>query len=261
MKETPAHDRRKMTVIIPSYNEEFHIAACLQSVDWADEILVVDSFSTDATLEISRRFTDRILQHEYANSAAQKNWAIPQANHEWVLIVDCDERVTPSLRDEILELLQEEPQKEGYWIYRDNYLFGKRIKHSGWGGDRVLRLFRRDIARYDQKRVHAEVKIQDAGVLHNRLTHYSVSDMRHWVNKINRYSSWKAEDKCERGVNFPLLHLIFRPPIRFLKDFVFRLGFVDGWRGFLIASMSAFAELIVSAKLIQDKEKDTQAFD
>jgi glycosyltransferase involved in cell wall biosynthesis len=230
-----------------------NLLGCLESVKWADEILVVDSFSNDASLEIARRYTDRILQHEYINSAAQKNWAIPKALHEWVLVVDCDERVTPSLRDEIRELLREGPQQDGYWIYRDNYLFERLIKHSGWGRDRVLRLFRRDLARYDEKRVHAEVEIQDPGVCHARLSHYSIADMRSWVNKINRYSSWKAEDKCERGVTLPLLHLLFRPPIRFIKDFIFRRGILDGWRGFLIASMAAFAELIMSAKLIQGK--------
>lgn len=257
MMDTPAHNRQKITVIIPCHNEESNIAACLESVQWADEILVVDSYSNDATLEIARRYTDRILQHEYINYAAQNTWAIPQASHEWVLIVDCDERVDSSLRDEILKLLRGKPQKEGYWMYRDNYLFDKLVKHSGWGRDRVLRLVRRDAARYAEKRVHAEIKIQDPGKLHGRLTHYSVTDISSWVNKINRYSSWKAQDKCERGVSRPFLHLLFRPPIRFAKDFILRRGFLDGWRGFLIASMSAFAELIMSAKLIQGKTDHT----
>jgi len=249
--DAPVHTRQNLSVIIPCHNEESNIGACLQSVEWADEILVVDSFSSDATLEIARRYTDRILQHEYVNYATQNTWAIPQARHEWVLVLDCDERVSSELRDEILNLLRDGPQKEGYLIYRDNYLFDKLIKHSGWGGDRVLRLFRRDLARYDDKRVHAPIKIQDPGVFRGRIIHYSVSDMSSWVNKINRYSSWKAQDKCERGVRLPLLHLVFRPPIRFTKDFILRRGFLDGWRGFLIASMSAFAELIMSAKLVQ----------
>lgn len=251
--ETPGPNREKITVIIPCQNEESNIAACLESVKWADEILVVDSFSNDATVEIARRYTDRILQHEYINYAAQNSWAIPQATHDWVLIVDSDERVNPPLRDEIIELLREGPQKEGYRMYRDNYLFNQLIKHTGWGGDCVLRLFRRDQARYVEKRVHAEIKMQDSGLLRGRLTHYSVSDMSSWVKKINRYSSWKAQDKSERGVRLPLLHLFFRPPMRFAKDFFLRRGFLDGWRGFLIASMSAFAELIMSAKLIQGK--------
>ena len=242
---------QKLTVIIPCYNEEKNIEACLKSVIWADEVLVVDSFSTDHTLDIARKYTDRILQHEYINSAAQKNWTIPQAEWEWVLIMDCDERVTPALRDEIQDLLQRGPEKEGYWINRNNYLMGRRVRYSGWGHDSVLRLFRRDFGRYQEKRVHAEIKLKNTGVLTGRLDHHSVSSMASWVAKINRYSSWKAEDKFERGVVAPVFQMLFRPPFRFFKDYLLRLGILDGWRGFLIAAMSSFAELVMAAKLTQ----------
>jgi glycosyltransferase involved in cell wall biosynthesis len=245
----PTGNRQKLTVIIPSYNEEKHIQKCLESVAWSDEILVVDSFSTDRTLKIAKEYAHRILQHEYRNSAAQKNWAIPQATHEWILLVDCDETVSKALGDEIRTLLRQEPAKDGYWIFRNNYLMGKRVKYSGWGHDCVLRLFRKDLARYDEKRVHAEIKIENAGRLEGRLEHTSVSSMTVWVNKINRYSSWKADDKQEKRMPAPLLHLLFRPPLRFVKDFIVRLGFLDGRRGFLIASMSAFAELLMAAKV------------
>ncbi|MGD0211330.1 MAG: glycosyltransferase family 2 protein [Desulfomonilia bacterium] len=241
----------KLSVIIPCFNEERNIEACLRSVKWADEILVVDSFSTDNTLEISRTFTDRIVQHEYINSAVQKNWAIPQARYDWVLIVDCDELVTPELREEIASLLRQGPRKDGYWIRRKNYLFGKEIKHSGWGNDSVLRLFRRDLSRYQEKRVHAEVELKDTEMLQGYLEHNSVSSLSHWVNKINRYTSWKAQDKYDKGITAPVLHMILRPPATFLKDYVLRLGILDGWRGFLIASMSAFADLVMTAKLVQ----------
>jgi glycosyltransferase involved in cell wall biosynthesis len=242
-------NRQKLTVIIPSYNEEQNIERCLKSVSWADEILLVDSFSTDRTLKIAKKYTPRILQHEYQNSAAQKNWAIPQAGHEWVLLVDCDETVSKPLGDEIRTLLGQDPAKDGYWIFRNNYLLGKRVKYSGWGRDSVLRLFRRDLGRYDEKRVHAEIRMKKTGSLKARLDHHSISSITAWVNKINRYSSWKAEDKYGKQVRAPVLHLLLRPPIRFIKDFIFRLGFVDGWRGFLIAAMSSYAELIMAAKL------------
>lgn len=245
------NQQQKLTVITPCYNEGKNIEACLQSVMWADEILVVDSFSTDQTLNIARKYTDRILQHEYINYAAQNTWAIPQAKHEWVLIVDSDERVTPALRDEIQELLRRGPDKDGYLIRRNNHLMGKCIKHSGWGDDSVLRLFRRGLGRYQKKRVHAKVELENTGVLTARLDHHTVSSMAAWVAKINRYSSWKAEDKFEKGVTAPVLHLVLRPPYRFFKDFVLRFGILDGWRGFLIAAMSSFAELVMAAKLTQ----------
>jgi len=250
-------DWNTLSVIVPCFNEEKNIEACLESVTWAGEILVVDSYSTDATLDIARRYTDRILQHEYLNSAAQKNWAIPRAAHGWVLIVDADERVTHGLRDEIMTLLGQGPSLDGYWIKRKNFLFGREIRHSGWGTDSVLRLFRKDRGRYQDKRVHAEVTIEPAGMLHNHLEHHSVSSIGDWISKINRYSSWKAQDKHERGMAIPVVHLVLRPPMRFFKDFILRLGLLDGWRGFLIAALSAFAELAMAAKVVQFRyEKD-----
>lgn len=251
--------RERLTVIIPCFNEERNIEDCLRSVTWADEILVVDSFSTDGTLEIARKYTDRILQHEYLYSAAQKNWAIPQAAHDWVLIVDSDERVTPGLKDEILSLLGRKQLLDGYWIRRKNFLFGREVRHAGWGTDSVLRLFRRDRARYRDKRVHAEIEIEPAGLLDHSLEHHSVSSIADWINKINRYSSWKAQDKHEKGMAAPVVHLIIRPPARFLKDFVLRFGVLDGWRGFLIAGLSAFAEFVMAAKVVQLRHERDRA--
>jgi glycosyltransferase involved in cell wall biosynthesis len=247
----------KLSVIIPCYNEEKNIRECLESVAWADEILVVDSFSTDNTLEIVRKYTDRILQHEYINSAAQKNWTIPQASHDWVLVVDSDERVTPELCNEISILLGRASLKDGYWIRRKNFLFGKEIRHSGWGRDSVLRLFRKDLGRYQEKRVHAEVELKNTDMLNGYLEHHTISSLTDWVNKINRYSSWKARDKYERGFTTPILHMVLRPPVRFIKDYILRLGILDGWRGFLIAAMSAFAELIMVAKVVQYTYKNS----
>jgi len=248
MGDTVSH---MITVIIPCFNEEENIEACLRSVVWADEILVVDSFSTDGTLDIVRRYTDRIVQHEYINSAAQKNWIIPQARHEWVLVVDCDERVQEGLRDEILVLLRNNPVKDGYWIRRKNFLFGKEVKHAGWGTDSVLRLFRRDVGRYQKKRVHAEVELDRTGSLQGYLEHYTMPSLHEWMQKIDRYTTWKAQDKYEGGMVLPVVHMIMRPFISFFRDYILRLGILDGWRGFLISSMNAFAELVMAAKVVQ----------
>lgn len=239
----------RLTALIPCFNEEHNIEECIRSVLWADEILIVDSFSTDRTLEIARQFTDRIVQREYGYSASQKNWGIPQASHEWVLLVDSDERVTPELREEITSLLQGKPLHDGYWIDRNNNLFGKPIHFSGWGRDNVLRLFRRDVSRYEDKRVHAEIQLQNTGKLKGRLNHYTIRSITGWVAKINCYSSWKAEDKFRKGSRFPLLQVYLRPPLRFLKDYVFRLGVLDGWRGLMIAGMAAFGEFVMASKL------------
>ncbi len=256
MPSTPIHKNR-LSVIIPCFNEEKHIGDCLASVAWADEIMVVDSHSTDRSLEIARTYTDRILQRSYQNSADQKNWAIPQATHDWVLIVDCDERVTAELQREIQQILGKGPQFDGYWIGRQNYLFGKPVRYSGWGRDKVLRLFKKGLGRYADKRVHAEIQLDKAGLLQHKLAHFTVDSIDAWVTKINRYSSWKAEDKMAEKVSLAVLQLVLRPPIRFIKDFVFRMGMLDGWRGFLISAMSAFAELVMAAKLMQHKSNQS----
>lgn len=256
-----ADDRKKLSVIIPSFNEEKNIEECLKSVSWADEIFLVDSFSSDRTIEIARAYTDRIVQHEFINDSVQKNWAIPQASHDWILIVDCDERVPPELKNEILNLLRGGYLKDGYWIRRRNYLMGRHIRYSGWGKDSVLRLFKKEMGRYEEKSVHGEIMLQNTGILTSPFEHYTLSSMNEWVNKINQYSSYKSKDKFNAGMRFPVLHMILRPPVRFLKDLVFRKGILDGWRGFLIASMSAFAELVMSAKVVQltYEEKKRQA--
>jgi glycosyltransferase involved in cell wall biosynthesis len=239
-------------VLIPCFNEEKNIDDCLKSVSWADEIFVVDSFSTDRTLEIARKYTDRIVQHEFINDAVQKNWAIPQAGHEWILVVDCDERVTTELKDEILNLLNSDQLKDGYWIFRKNYLMNKHVKYSSWGNDSVLRLFRRSKGRYEDKRVHGEIVLQNTGVLNSTFDHYTVPSMAEWVNKINRYTLYKAQDKYDQGgIRFPVLYMLVRPPLRFLKDYVLRMGVLDGWRGFLISAMGAFADLVMTAKLVE----------
>ncbi|MBN1356483.1 glycosyltransferase family 2 protein [bacterium] len=247
--------RLPVTVLIPSFNEEKNIHACLESVTWADEILIVDSFSTDRTLDIAREFPVRILQHEYINSAEQKNWAIPQAKHEWVLIVDCDERVSPELKEEIQVLLRGNPQREGYWIRRSNFLFGQPVTHSGWGHDRVLRLFRRDKGRYRKKRVHAQIELNDTGELNACMVHYSIDSMSQWITKIDRYSTWKSQDKLEAGFRVPMLQSLIRPEVRFFNEYVIRGGFLDGYAGFLIAAMSAISEFLMSTKVLTARQR------
>ncbi len=218
---------------------------------WADEVIVVDSFSTDRTLEIAGGYTDRIFQREYRNDADQLNWVIPRAEHEWVLVVDSDERITPDLINEIRSLNLDESRVDGYRIKRANCLFGKRMHFSGWGRDWVMRLFKRDIGRKENKRVHGQIRVPSTACLNHQMQHYPVESMEVWVEKINRYTTWKAMDKMEKGNAKAMLNLFFRPPLSFFKDMVLRLGFLDGWRGFLVSAMSSFAGLVLSAKMLQ----------
>ena len=150
-------EMNKLTAIIPVGNEINNIESVIKSVDFADEILVVDSFSNDGTYEKALELADKVIQREYT-PASQKNWAIPQAKHEWILLIDADERVTPELKKEIIETLKF-PDKDNvaYWIGRKNHFMGKEVKFSGWRNDKVIRLFKRDFCKYENKNVHAEI--------------------------------------------------------------------------------------------------------
>ena len=147
----------KLSAIIPTGNEEHNIVNAIKSVDFADEIIIVDSFSKDNTIKLATKLADTILQRKYINSASQKNWAIPQAKFEWIFLIDADERVPLDLKEEILEVLSSENNFSGFWIKRQNYFMGKKIRFSGWRGDKVIRLFKRDKCKYEEKNVHAEI--------------------------------------------------------------------------------------------------------
>ena len=246
-----AMESAKLTAIVPTFNEEVNIRDCLLSVSFADEVLVVDSFSTDRTLEIAQECGARIIQRDYENSASQKNWAIPQASCEWILLCDADERVTDELRLEILESIAGEPEHVGYSIPRANYFLGKRIRHCGWSPeqDRNIRLFMRDRSRYEEKQVHADVMCEGSiGRLKSPFLHYSFRTLEQYITKLNRYTTWGAGDVVNAGRRVGLLDLLLRPPVTFLKMFILRAGFLDGFRGLLLCLFSAFYTLSKYAK-------------
>jgi glycosyltransferase involved in cell wall biosynthesis len=241
---------QKLSVIIPCYNEERNIGDCIKTVQWADEILAVDSFSTDSTVDIARSLGATVLQHEYVNSAAQKNWAIPQAENDWVLIVDADERVSDGLREEVQQVLRADGPCDGYWIRRENYFFGRRIRFSGWRNDGVVRLFRRDRGRYEEKHVHASLLVDGrVGKCRHPFLHYSYRTIEDELVKIRRYGAWGAEDaraaKKKAGVRRLLLH----PAFRFFYDYVVRGGFLDGKHGLVLCMFNAFGAFYKYARL------------
>lgn len=231
----------KVTAIIPCRNESHNIEAVIRSVLWCDEILVVDSFSTDDTVSKAEKFNCRIIQREYNNSASQKNWAIPQASNEWILLVDADERVNGLLKDEIQGILaQEDIQHEAYWIRRRNYFLGRRIRFSGWQGDKVIRLFKRDTCRYEEKHVHAEIIFNgQAGILKHKLIHNTYKNIHHYLEKWDRYSTWSAQDAAEKNVRPTLYHFAVKPSFRFFKHYIIDLGFLDGIPGLIICALAS----------------------
>jgi len=254
----PVTTSTPVTVIVLTFNEERNLDDCLKTVSWADELFVVDSFSTDKTPEIVSRDGIRFVQHEYVNSATQKNWAIPQATHPWILIVDADERVTPELRDEILKTL-EKPDADGYRIGRQNYFLGKKIRFSGWQNDTVLRLFRRDKGRYQDRHVHADIIIDGSvGALKSKFLHHTFESFDQYLKKYDRYTSWAARDRGKRTKRVRWDHLALRPLGRFLRHYILRLGILDGKEGFIISMMAAYSVFLKYAKLWEIQKKEAQ---
>ena len=250
---------QKISALIPTYNEEHNIVEAIDSVAWADEVIVVDSFSTDRTIELAKAKGVKVIQREYQYSASQKNWAIPQAKNQWILLIDADERVSDKLREEIQETLQKSHQKEAYWIKRQNHFMGKKVRFSGWQGDKVIRLFQRDKCKYEDKNVHAEIICNGSiGYLNEKLIHYTFKDVAHYLEKWDRYSSWSAKDHFDKGQRPNLYHFIIKPAFRFSRDYIIRLGILDGVTGLIICSLSSmgvFMRYLKLKQLVNNQEK------
>jgi glycosyltransferase involved in cell wall biosynthesis len=228
-----------LTAIVITQNEEENIGECLESVRFADEIMVVDSFSTDSTPDIALRHGARLLQHQYVSLAAQRNWAIPQASHDWVLILDADERVTPELREEMVRVLRA-PGRDGYEMKRRNFFLGREIRHSGWQNDWVLRLFPKAKGRYPEKHAHERLVIDGRTArLRGRLLHYSYRTMDDYWRKLERYAEWNAMDAAKRGARVSRLYALLHPPLRFLKAYLLQGGFLDGRAGLTLCLLTA----------------------
>lgn len=232
----------KLSAIIPTYNEEHNIIDAIKSVDFANEIIIVDSFSTDNTIKLAKPLVTKILQREYKNSAAQKNWAIPQAKYKWVIILDADERISNILKEEIINKINHDSKHSGFWIKRDNYFMQKKVFFSGWQGDKVIRLFKRDECRYEKKHVHAEITTRGKiGMLNGKIIHNTFKTKEDYLKKLKRYAKWQAKDYHLKVNQITYFHTIIKPIIRFFKHYILQLGILDGYIGLTISSYQAKA--------------------
>lgn len=241
----------KLSVLLPTFNNAEIIRQALESIRWADEILVVDSFSTDATLDICGEYGARIIQHEYIQSAKQKNWAIPQATHEWVLQIDTDEVLEPELRDEIQSVLEDPPAGvDGFRINFKHHVLGKWVKVSGLYPEYHLRLFRRDAGRFEDKEVHAHVQVPgEVRTLQNHILHFGMASLSKQLSNVDRYSGYQAEELRKRGKRFHWTQLAFRPGAIFAYYYFRKRGFVAGYRGLWLAAINATFDFWSHAKL------------
>lgn len=249
----------KITAIIPTYNEEMNIKAAIESCLFADEIIVVDSFSKDKTVEIARSYPEvTVLEHEYIYSAAQKNWTIPQAKHDWIFLLDADETTTPELIKEIKETV-ETPKHVAYWIGRQNFFMDQKLNHI-WKGDAVIRLFRKSKCSYEDKHVHAEI-IADGTIsrLKNKMNHdtYKGKGLSSHLKKADRYSTWAALDRVKKIKKITMHHLIIKPFFSFLKRYILHRGILDGKAGLIISCMGSWNVFIRNVKIYRMHNGET----
>lgn len=241
----------KLSVIIITHNEESNIVDCLRSVSWANEIIIVDSQSTDRTVELAKQFTQKIFTTEWKGFAAAKNFALQKVVNEWVLSLDADERVTPELSFEINRVITDNSNNiVGFEIARRAYFLGKWIKHCGWYPGFVTRLFKSSAVKFNEMRVHEKIEITgDVGRLQYDLLHFTDDTLFQYLEKFNRYTSLAAEDLVEGGKKSTFFDILIRPPYLFLKMFLIRFGFLDGMHGFVLSLLSANYVFVKYAKL------------
>jgi len=248
----------KLTVITLTRDEEHNIVGCLESVAWADEIIVLDSGSTDRTVELARRFTPDVAVLPWKGYGAARNEGLKRSHSGWILWLDADERVTPELASEIGGiLLKDDPAVAGYEIARRAYFCGKWIRHGGWYPSRVIRLFRKDLAKFSETRVHERLVIEGT-VARARydLIHYTDPDLHHYFTKFNSYTSLAARDLSEAGRSFFVGDLVFRPLFQFFKMYLLRLGFLDGMHGFVLCVASSAYVFTKYAKFWELKQTE-----
>lgn len=241
----------KISAVIITLNEEKNLERCLKSLAWADEIIIVDSHSTDKTREIAKKFTDNIWEMDWQGFGPTKEFARQKAGNAWVLSIDADEEVTPELKEELLKAVQND-SLVGYLIPRKSLFLGKWVKHSGWYPDYVLRLFRKESGQFDKALVHEQVQIKgEIGYLKNPLQHYTYPNLEHYFKKLRRYTTLAPQELYQKGNRAYPWDLIFRPPATFFKMYLIKLGFLDGWQGLVLAVLSSYQVLIKYLKLLQ----------
>ena len=240
----------QLSVTIITLNEAAHIAAAIGSVSWADEIIVVDSHSSDDTVAIARPLATRVEVREWPGYSAQKNYAAGIATNDWILSLDADERVTPELANEIRELLQKGPAECGYRIPRVTWYLGQWIRSTDWYPDYQLRLYDRRAARWNERRVHESVEAdRPPGVLRHELQHYAYRDISHHLATIDKYTTLAAEQWLSEGRRTNALEMLFHPRLAFIRNYLLRGGFSDGAVGLLVSRMNAYYVFLKLAKL------------
>lgn len=243
--------RIPVTVVIPTLNEAVRIASAIESVRWADEVIVVDAGSSDATTLIARRLGARVLTITGMTIGAQRNAGIAEAHNDWILALDADEEATDELRDSIADLCASgSAPHRAFRIRSRNWHLGRELHHGPWGRDWKVRVFSRN-ERFSSARVHENLEcLEDVGALSGALIHHPYRDLTHQIVKIAQYAKWAAEDMRAKGKRGSVSAMLTRPVWRFVRDYVVLSGWRDGRAGFILATVSAFSVFLKYALLV-----------
>lgn len=253
------YQKQLLSASLITYNEEGNIAAILDDLGFADEILVIDSFSTDKTVEIVKSYSNvQLFQHPFENFSEQRNYAIGLASNPWILFIDGDERLTPELKQEIIQIIQEKKSCSAYNIHRIFMFKNTKLHFSGWQTDKIFRLFQKDKAHYSsQKIVHEKLIVTGAiGKLKNELVHYSYDDYSSYKQKMVLYGKLKAKEEFEKGTKPVFFHFYIRPLYQFVYQYVIRLGILDGKNGIIICYLNALSVYVRFQELKKMKSKN-----
>lgn len=224
-----------------TYNEEANIEKFISSLSFADEVIIVDSNSTDKTVELAKQHNAKVIIRDFDNFSNQKNFALQQVNHDWVVFFDLDETITQELAEEIKNTIKNSKNIAAFKVKRNFYFMGKRIKYSGFQNDVVIRIFKRNKAKYSNNLVHETLEVDGSvKILKHKSDHYSYKNFDHYNNKLTQYSKLQAQALYNKNVRPSIYHFIIRPCYRFWHQYLIRLGFLDGKEGFILAYTSAF---------------------
>ncbi len=242
----------KLSVVIITYNEERNIERCIRSVlEIADEIVVVDSFSTDKTEQLCKQFGVRFIQHAFDGYVEQKNFALAQSTHDKILSMDADEVLSEELKASILAV-KSNWKHSSYRMNRLNNYCGQWIRHCGWYPDRKVRLFEKGKGKWGGQNPHDKYlpdHSNDVGFLSGDLLHYSFYTIAEHIAQVNKFSEISAKSAYDNGTRSNLFKIMLKPPFKFFRDYVLKLGFLDGFYGFVISRISAHATFLKYVKL------------
>jgi glycosyltransferase involved in cell wall biosynthesis len=245
-----------VTAVIAAHNESANIEACVASVEWAREVIVVENHSLDDTVDRARSAGATVISPGFTTIGAARNHAIARAKTGWIFVLDADERCTPELAEEIGHVVSEPGDVSAYRVPRRNFFLGNEIRHGGWGSDKPVRLFRREL-RYNANLVHEHVDVAggEVGEVECKILHYTYNSLSQYFEKFDRYSRWWAEQNFAKGRRGSAAAVLFKPPARFVSMYLFKGAFRDGAPGLVLACLAAASVMAKYARLWEKSRK------